>query len=315
MSEPTSSPTRTVRAEVVHPPIGVVRDAVRRALAEDLEPLGDLSAMLLPSDARATAALVSRSDGVLAGTRCVTETFAQLDDRIEIDWHVDDGEILVAGQHLADVTGPLASILAGERTALNFLGHLSGVASATASLVEILERSGDDRLRLWDTRKTTPGLRSLEKAAVRAGGAQNHRGNLSEWVMLKDNHLAQLSIADAVARAHHVWPGRLVHVECDRFDQLVTALDAGAGAVLLDNMDPDEVRRCVDEVDRRIPHGERGRPLVEISGGIDASTLASYAGCGADRVSVGAITNSATVLDIGLDIGLDIDPTTERGAH
>ncbi|HET8931613.1 MAG TPA: carboxylating nicotinate-nucleotide diphosphorylase [Acidimicrobiales bacterium] len=311
MSEPAASPTRTVPAEVAHAPIGAVRDAVRRALGEDLEPLGDLSAMLLPGDVSTTAAFVSRADGVLAGTRCVTETFTQLDGNVTVDWHVHDGDVIVEGQHLADVTGPLVSILSGERTALNFLGHLSGVASATAALVGILERSGDDRLRLWDTRKTTPGLRALEKAAVRAGGAQNHRGNLSEWVMLKDNHLAQVSITDAVPAAHRVWPGRLVHVECDRFDQLVTALDAGADAVLLDNMDPDQVRRCVDEVDRRIPHGERGRPLIEVSGGIDAATLASFAGCGADRVSVGAITNSAPVLDIGLDI----DPTTDSGGH
>jgi nicotinate-nucleotide pyrophosphorylase (carboxylating) len=133
--------------------------------------------------------------------------------------------------------------------------------------------------------------------------------------MLKDNHLTQMSITDAVARAHRVWPGRLVHVECDRFDQLVTALDAGADAVLLDNMDPAEVRRCVDEVDRRIPHGERGRPLIEVSGGIDASTLAAYAGCGADRVSVGAITNSAAVLDIGLDIAVTTEPTADLGAR
>ncbi len=315
MSEPSVPPTRNAATEIVHPPIGVVRAAVGRALAEDLEPLGDLSAMLLPGEATAAAAFVSRAEGVLAGTRCVTETFAQLDDRVTVEWQVDDGTRLVAGQQLAEVTGPLASILSGERTALNFLGHLSGVASAAAALVAILERCGDQRLRLWDTRKTTPGLRALEKAAVRAGGAENHRGNLSEWVMLKDNHLTQMSITDAVARAHRVWPGRLVHVECDRFDQLVTALDAGADAVLLDNMDPAEVRRCVDEVDRRIPHGERGRPLIEVSGGIDASTLAAYAGCGADRVSVGAITNSAAVLDIGLDIAVTTEPTADLGAR
>lgn len=302
MPEPSTPPPVAISSRAVHPPIGAVRDVVTRALAEDLQPLGDLSAMLLPDGTTATAAFVSRTDGVIAGTRCVTETFAQLDERIELDWHVDDGESLVAGQSLAAVTGPLGSVLTGERTALNFLGHLSGVATATARLVEILERAGDDRLRLWDTRKTTPGLRALEKAAVRAGGAQNHRGNLSEWVMLKDNHLTVLPIAAAVAAAHRAWPGRLVHVECDRFDQVVAALAAGADAMLLDNMDAGEVRRCVDEVDRAVPHGQRGRPLIEISGGIDETTLASYAGCGADRVSVGAITNSAKVLDIGLDI-------------
>lgn len=308
MSTPSVPPTRAAAAEVVHPPMGAVREAVRRALAEDLEPLGDLSAMLLPGDATATAVFVGRADGVLAGTRSVTETFAQLDDRVTVIWHVGDGACVVAGQQLAEVTGPLASILSAERTALNFLGHLSGVATATSALVGLLAEAGDDRLRVWDTRKTTPGLRALEKAAVRAGGAQNHRGNLSEWVMLKDNHLTLVSIADAVVRARRLWPGRLVHVECDRFDQVVAALDAGADAVLLDNMDPAEVRRCVDEVDRRVPRGGRGRPLIEISGGIDATTLASYAGCGADRVSVGAITNSAAVLDIGLDIDADPDP-------
>lgn len=304
---------RLATLEVVHPPIGVVRDAVSRALAEDLTPIGDVTSMLLPA-ATVTAAFVSRRDGVIAGTRCVTETFAQLDGRVEVVWHVDDGEAVVSGQYLADVTGPFAAILTGERTALNFLGHLSGVASAARLLVEILARTGDDRLRLWDTRKTTPGLRALEKAAVRAGGAQNHRGNLSEWVMLKDNHLALLPIVDAVATAHETWPGRLVEVECDRFDQVVAALDAGADAILLDNMTPEAVRRCVDEIDRRIPHGERGRPLVEISGGIDATTLASYAHCGADRVSVGAITNSAPVLDIGLDIEPPRVTSTTGGA-
>lgn len=305
MSATSLSSTRAARLEVVHPPIGAVRDAVQRALAEDLQPLGDLSAMLLPDDTSTTAAFVSRAHGVIAGTRCVTETFAQIDDRIELDWQVTDGARIVPGGRLATVVGPLGPILTGERTALNFLGHLSGVASAAAALVEILSESGDDRLRLWDTRKTTPGLRALEKAAVRAGGAQNHRGNLSEWVMLKDNHLAALPIDEAVRLARELWPGRLVHVECDRRDQLVTALDAGADAVLLDNMTPAQVRTCVDEVDRRFAEGGRGRPLIEISGGIDATTIASYAGCGADRVSVGAITNSAPVLDIGLDIDLD----------
>lgn len=290
------------RSAYVHPPIGAVREAVRRALADDCTPLGDLSAMLIPDGTEATATFVARTEGILAGARCVDETFAQLDERVRIDWHVDDGAQLHAGQRLAEVAGPLASILTGERTALNFLGHLSGVATATGDLVGILASSGDDRLGLWDTRKTLPGLRALEKAAVRAGGARNHRGNLSEWVMLKDNHLAVVEIGEAVRTAHDLWPGRLVHVECDRADQLVAALDAGADAVLLDNMTPAQVRTCVDEVDRRFPTDGYRRPLIEISGGIDATTIASYAGCGADRVSVGAITNSAPVLDIGLDI-------------
>lgn len=302
MSTTPASSHRALPAGALHPPVGAVRAAVGRALAEDLTPVGDVTSMLLPADALANARLVSRVAGVLAGRRCVDETFAQLDDRVVTDWYVTDGDRLEPGTVIADISGPLGSVLSGERTALNFLGHLSGVATLAASFVAILASAGDHALRVWDTRKTTPGLRTLEKAAVRAGGAQNHRGNLSEWVMFKDNHLSVLGIAQAVAAAHDAWPGRLVQVECDRFDQLVEALDAGADAVLLDNMSPDQVRTCVAEVDRRVPHGGRGRPLVEISGSIDAHTLASYAGCGADRVSIGAITNSAAVLDIGLDI-------------
>ncbi len=284
------------------PPITAVRAAVSRALEEDLTPIGDVTSALLPVGSTATATLASRAKGVLAGCDCVTETFHVLDRDVVVDWQLDDGSPLEPGSVIAEVSGPLASILTGERTALNFLGHLSGIASVAAQFVEILVATGDTRLKVWDTRKTTPGLRALEKAAVRAGGAQNHRGNLSEWVMFKDNHLALIGIDEAVDAARQAWPGRLVQVECDRFEQLVAAIDAGADAVLLDNMSPEEVRTCVAEVDRRTPYGQPGRCLIEISGGINVQTLASFAHCGADRVSVGAITNSAPVLDIGLDI-------------
>ncbi len=302
MSDHTPSPPPIVPAEALHPPIGAVRDAVRRALAEDLTPVGDVTSMLLPPDALANARLAARTPGVLAGRRCVAETYRQLDPRVVVNWYVDDGDTLDAGGVIADISGPLTSVLTGERTALNFLGHLSGVATRARSFVDLLADAGDDRLGVWDTRKTTPGLRTLQKAAVRAGGARNHRGNLSEWVMFKDNHLSVLGIADGVRAARDLWPGRLVQVECDRFDQLIEALDAGADAVLLDNMTPDEVRGCVAEIDRRTPYGTPGRALVEISGSITAASLPTYAGCGADRVSIGAITNSAPVLDIGLDI-------------
>ncbi len=286
----------------LHPPIGAVREAVARALAEDLTPLGDVTSALLPVAARAEARFVARTDGVLAGRLCVDETFVQVDPALQCTWSADDGDRLRAGQAIAVVAGPLASLLTAERTALNFLGHLSGVATATRRFVDALVAAGDDHLRVWDTRKTTPGLRALEKAAVRAGGAANHRGNLSEWVMLKDNHLTVLGIVDAVAAARRRWPGRLVHVECDRFDQVVEALDAGADALLLDNMSPDGVRQAVAEIDRRTPPSGRRGCLVEISGGITLDTISSYAHTGADRVSTGSITNSAAVLDIGLDI-------------
>jgi nicotinate-nucleotide pyrophosphorylase (carboxylating) len=272
-----------------HPPLAAVRDAVARALAEDVLPLGDLTASLVPADAVVRARFVSRQPGVLAGRLCAEETFAQVDPRIEHRWLHDDGDAVGPGTVIATIHGPLRSVLTAERTALNLLGHLSGVASLTRRYADAVAP-----LRIRDTRKTTPGLRALEKAAVRAGGGLNHRANLSDGILVKDNHLAGLSITAAVEAAHANWPGRTVEVECDTLDQLGEALAAGADMVLLDNMSPDEVRVAVKEVAGRIP--------VEISGGVTLDTAGSYAGTGADFVSVGALTHSAPVLDIGLDL-------------
>ncbi len=235
---------------------------------------------------------------MLAGTRCASETFAQVDPAIECTWYAGDGDRVAADEVLGRVVGPLASMLTAERTALNFLSHLSGVATLTRRFVDA---AGPD-LGVWDTRKTTPGLRSLEKAAVRAGGGANHRGNLSDWVMLKDNHLEVVGVAEAVAQAREWFPARTVHVECDTHEKLVEALEAGADAVLLDNMGPDAVRRCVVTADEHAASTGRRRPLIEISGGVTLETVRSFAGSGADRVSSGALTNSAPVLDIGLDL-------------
>ncbi len=280
-------------------PRGVVVDLVARALAEDLLPLGDLSAALLPPEARADARFEVRGEGVVAGLACVDETFAQVDSTIACEWLVTDGDVVAPRQVLGTVTGPLSSVLTAERTALNFLGHLSGVATRTRAFVDAASP-----LRVWDTRKTTPGLRSLEKAAVRAGGARNHRGNLSDWVMFKDNHLTVLGIEEAVRRARDVWPGRTVHVECERLDQVRQALAAGADALLLDNMTPDEIRACVAEADRHATEAGTRRALLEVSGGITLETVGAYAHTGADVVSSGSLTNSAPVLDIGLDISV-----------
>jgi nicotinate-nucleotide pyrophosphorylase (carboxylating) len=197
---------------------------------------------------------------------------------------------------LATIDGPLASVLIGERTALNLVGHLSGVATSTARFVDAVAAAGTGT-RVWDTRKTTPGLRSLEKAAVRAGGGLNHRGNLSDWVMFKDNHLALVGIAESVARARSVWPGRTVHVEADSLDQVDEALLSGADAILLDNMTPDQVAVAIERRNERRPEC-----LLEASGGITLDTVAAFAATGVDLISVGAITNSAPVLDLGLDI-------------
>jgi nicotinate-nucleotide pyrophosphorylase (carboxylating) len=281
------------------PPIAAVRDAVMRALAEDLTPLGDVTSALLPPDLVASADFVARSPGVLAGVACATEAFTQVDSSVHITWWAGDGDDVDAKQVLGRVEGSLASILTSERTALNFLCHLSGVATATRRFVDAIQGT---QARIWDTRKTTPGLRALEKAAVRAGGGVNHRGNLSDWILLKDNHLALLGIEDAVARARAQWPARTVHVECDDLSQVERALAAGADALLLDNMTRDEVSRCVAAADdHAAAHGGR-RPLLEVSGEVGLDTVAGLAATGVDCISVGAVTKSAPVLDIGLDI-------------
>ncbi|CAM8659583.1 NadC Nicotinate-nucleotide pyrophosphorylase [Acidimicrobiia bacterium] len=278
-----------------YPPQSAVLEAVSRAIAEDLLPLGDLTSALLPSDLGATASFVARGSGVLAGRACAVEAFRQIDPSIELVWSVDDGDAITPGTVIATAAGNLASILTAERTALNFLGHLSGIATLTRMFVDEAVKGG--AARIWDTRKTTPGLRSLEKAAVRAGGGANHRGNLSDWILLKDNHIALFGIADAVERARTMWPARTVHVECDRLDQVREALAANADALLLDNMTPDEIRACV-----AIAADSQRRPLLEASGGITLETVAAYSAAGVDCISIGGLTNSAPVLDIGLDI-------------
>ena len=276
------------------PPLLAVREAVGRALAEDLLPLGDLTASLLPGGATGVAAFVTRQEGVVAGSLCVRETLAQLDPMLRLDWRTGDGTGVTAGEVLGAVEGSLASILTAERTALNFVCHLSGVATLTRAFV----RAVGGRATIWDTRKTLPGLRALEKAAVRAGGGRNHRGNLSEMVLVKDNHLAGLGIAEAVRRARAAWPGRTVEVECDRAEQVDEALEAGATMVLLDNMSPEEVAACVAMVAGRIP--------VEVSGGVTLDNAGAYAEAGADLISTSAITQSAAALDIGLDVDTSI---------
>lgn len=274
-----------------YPPIDAVREIVGRALAEDLGPLGDITSVLLLSDGtRASADIVARSPGVLAGRLAATEVFAQVDPSVAIFWSADDGDSIGPGGAIAHVAGPLIPILTAERTALNLLGHLSGVATLTRRFVD----TAGPHACIRDTRKTTPGLRALEKAAVRAGGGVNHRGSLSDGILLKDNHLAGISIADAVDQARRQWPGRTVEVECDDRDQLKHALAAGADMVLLDNMSPEQVAECVSDV--------AGSCLVEVSGGVTLDNVFGYAAAGADLISVGAITHSAPLLDIALDV-------------
>jgi nicotinate-nucleotide pyrophosphorylase (carboxylating) len=277
----------------VHPPIGAVREAVTRALAEDIGPLGDLTTSLLPADAKATADLVPRKVGILAGRLAATEAFFQVDRHVHIDWWADDGHRVIASQPVATITGRLGSILVAERTALNFLCHLSGIATLTRRYADAASPGAHVR----DTRKTTPGLRALEKAAVRAGGGLNHRGNLSDGILVKDNHLAGISIEEAVARARDLYPGRPVQVECDSLRQAATAALVGAELLLLDNMTPGDVSEVVSVL-RQSGYGG----LIEVSGRVSLENVPSYAMAGAQLISVGALTHSAPVLDIGLDL-------------
>jgi nicotinate-nucleotide pyrophosphorylase (carboxylating) len=281
------------------PPRSAVVDAVRNALAEDMLPLGDLTAALVSPSVFRSMSVVSRRPGVVAGRACAIEAFAQVDPSVEVEWRLADGSGVTPGSTVAVLTGPLGSILTAERTALNFLGHLSGIATLTRSYVDTVA-SANPATRVLDTRKTTPGLRSLEKAAVRAGGGTNHRGGLSDAVLVKDNHLGGVSITEAVHRARHLWPGRMVEVECDRAEQVDEAVAAGATVVMLDNMTPDQVKACVAQV-----RASGTATLVEVSGGVDLDSAPLYAAAGADLISVGALTHSAPVLDLGLDLTSD----------
>ena len=286
----------------LHPPQGAIDQLVTMALAEDLTPLGDLTAALIDPSVMTTATFSARVDGVLAGVRSATAALAAVSDRLDVQWHLDDGAVLKPGEPIGTVTGPLRPLVTAERTALNFLTHLSGIATLTAAWVAV----ADGRIQVWDTRKTTPGWRALEKAAVRAGGGRNHRGNLSDWVMIKDNHLTTLSVSGAIAKARDLWPARTIQIECDTHRQVAEALEAGADLILLDNMSPAEIVEAVALADRHAEAGRSRRPLLEISGGITLDTLDAYADCGADLISSSKLTTSAPALDIGLDIAIAV---------
>jgi nicotinate-nucleotide pyrophosphorylase (carboxylating) len=272
-------------------PPSVVSEVVAVALAEDVGLLGDLTSVAcIREDQTASALLVAREEGVLAGAALVDEVFRQLDDAVEVQWHIRDGDSVEIGSEIADISGPLRSILTGERVALNFLCHCSGIASATRRYV----RAARGAARILDTRKTLPGLRGVQRAAVRAGGGFNHRDSLSTAVLIKDNHLATLGLRKAVERARARWPMRLIEVECDTLDQVGEARDVGVDVVLVDNMSPEQVAKAVEILE--------GAAKIEVSGRISLDSVGAYAETGADFISVGAITHSVRVLDIGLDI-------------
>ena len=270
-------------------------DAVMRALAEDLGRAGDVTSIAtVPEGTKAQAKLVARTPGVIAGLPLVESALRALDSEVEISPYSRDGDKVSAKDTLLTINGDARAVLAAERVALNFLGHLSGVATAVASFVTLTAHT---KARVCCTRKTTPGLRALEKYAVRCGGGFNHRFGLDDAILIKDNHIAVAGGIAAVLRRAKAVAGHLVkiEIEVDTLDQLREVLAAGgADVALLDNMSPADMRTAVEMV--------AGRLMLEASGGITLETAAAVAETGVDYLSSGAITHSAPHLDIALDI-------------
>jgi nicotinate-nucleotide pyrophosphorylase (carboxylating) len=265
---------------------------VSRVLAEDLGRGGDVtSSATIAADARFTAEMNCRQAIVVAGLEIAGAFFRAIDFHIEIEQLANDGARVEVGGTLMRLSGNARAMLAAERSALNTLQHLSGIATLTRRYVDEIEGTG---AILLDTRKTIPGLRSLEKYAARMGGAHNHRMRLDDGVLIKDNHVAVCGgVAEAVRRAKTANTGLQVQVEVDRLDQIEPALEAGADRLLLDNMDPAMLREAVALVRKRVP--------LEASGGVTLETIRFIAETGVDFISVGRITQSAPAVDIGLD--------------
>jgi nicotinate-nucleotide pyrophosphorylase (carboxylating) len=272
-----------------------IEAAVTRALAEDLGRAGDITSIAtVPEDAQARAVMAAREAGTIAGLPVVEAAFRRLSADIEIIVHTRDGQAAPARSRLLTVTGNARAVLAAERVALNFIGHLSGIATATANLVA---RVAHTKTRVVETRKTTPGLRALQKYAVRCGGGFNHRFGLDDAILIKDNHIAVAGGIRAVLERAKAVAGHLVkiEIEVDGLDQLRQVLDCGlADVVLVDNFDIVMLKQAVDMV--------AGRLVIEASGGITLDNAAAIAATGVDYISSGALTHSVTNLDIGLDI-------------
>jgi nicotinate-nucleotide pyrophosphorylase (carboxylating) len=272
-------------------------DNIRHALAEDGAESDITTLSTVPEDEHAQASIIARQEGVIAGLEVAIATFQELDPQIAVERLAKDGDAVQAGQVLGRLSGSARSILSAERVAMNFLGHLSGIATLTAQCVRAIEGTP---ARILDTRKTTPGLRSLEKEAVRLGGGQNHRFGLNDGVLIKDNHIkAAGGILEAVTAARRLAPHLLkIEVECETLAEVQQGLKAGADVVLLDNMPVEMTREAVELVHRTDP-----RVLIEASGniGTNPARLAAVAATGVDFISLGALTHSAPNFDVSLE--------------
>ncbi|WP_422039875.1 carboxylating nicotinate-nucleotide diphosphorylase [Roseibium sp.] len=274
----------------------MIDDAVKAALLEDWGRAGDITSQAtLPSDARAVARIASRKTGVLAGLQFAESAFRQTDAALSFEALKRDGDPLAPGDTVARIKGPARALLGAERVALNFLGHLSGIATATGRFATQISHT---KAKIVCTRKTTPGLRAFEKYAVKCGGGANHRFGLDDAILIKDNHIAVAGGVRKAIEAAKAFAGHLVkvEVEVDTLEQLKEALDAGPDVVMLDNMSPETLREAVDLTS--------GRALLEASGGIELDTVKAVAEAGVDLISSGWITHSAPVLDLGLDIDI-----------
>jgi nicotinate-nucleotide pyrophosphorylase (carboxylating) len=273
----------------------VIDEAVQRALDEDLGRAGDITSIAtIPETTQAHAILIARQAGVIAGLPLAVATFQKLSPDINIQAHFRDGGAVAAGLHVLTISGPARAVLAGERTALNFVGRLSGIATLTADYVR---HTAGTKMRICCTRKTTPGLRALEKYAVRCGGGFNHRFGLDDAILIKDNHIAVAGGIRPVLKRARAHAGHLVkiEIEVDTLAQLREVLDAGlADVVLLDNMDIADLSEAV-----RLA---KGRVVLEASGGVTQDSIAKIAATGVDYASAGALTHSAPNFDVALDI-------------
>src|SRR5438876_1386042 len=272
-------------------------DLIRHALVEDGAEADVTTLCTVPIEQQTRANIIARQAGVIAGLTIAAATFREMDQRVSVEMIIEDGAVVQAGQVVAQISGPARSVLSAERVALNFLGHLSGIATLTAQCVRALEGT---KARILDTRKTIPGLRSLEKEAVRLGGGQNHRYNLSDGVLIKDNHIkAAGGISKAISLARLRAPHLLkIEVECETLMEVQQALEAEADVLLLDNMPIDSMRTSVELVRRAAP-----KVLIEASGSIGTNPvkLAAVAATGVDFISLEAITHSAPQFDVSLE--------------